>query len=89
MSLPGDLTCGHLDLGKSGRAWMMACYEPMNDYEKEFAAGFLDTMRLDYQADPSDVEGAVLSIQLDDEPMVANIPLGWEHVYIGGRPRIS
>ena len=67
---------------------MMVRYEPMSDYEKDYAAQFLNTMRIDYETDPGDVEGSILSIQLDEAPMVANIRLGWEHVYVAGR-RVS
>jgi hypothetical protein len=82
----GDLTCGHLDLGPRGRAWMMVRYEQMNDDEKEYTAGLLGDMRINYESDPGDVEGAILSVELSGEPMIANTALGWEHVYVDGRP---
>ena len=85
---PGDATLGSVALDNDGRVWLMIGWEPMTDPEAKYAKGFIDTMRIDYESDPGCVFANVLAVVQEQPcPILLDLALGEEHVFVRGRPR--
>ena len=77
-----------LRLESGPTAWLVARQEHMRDDEHEYIESFVQDMKINYDSAPTGPMFASLMMVGQDRmyPVLTEVALGWEHVYVKGRP---
>lgn len=86
-SIEGDKFIGSLPMPSGRVAWLRSRTEAMSQEERQYAERFAHEMKVDYVSDPGQVFVALTMVgQASPIPLITNIALGWENVFVKGKP---